>query len=141
MKAKSRIAATIAVLLLVAFAMTSNAQTRVSFRLELGSPPMNRYYVSLSEDYDVPYHDIRVLHEAGVIDEDIPVILYIYTHSHYSLRQICSLRLRGATWENLSNWCGVPLYREHYRPPYGKAHGYYRNGPGRNRHESPRAHR
>ncbi len=114
------------------------AQPRVNFWLQIGTPPANRFYVSLSEYYDVPYRDIYVMHEAGVVDDDIPVILYIYTNSHYSLRQIYSLRLRGATWDNLSNWCGVPLYREHFGPPYGRAYGYYRNGPGRYRFE-PRA--
>ena len=63
------------------------------------------------------------MHEAGVVDEDIPGLLYIYTHSNYSLRQIYCLKLRGATWDNLSNWCGVPLYRDRSGPPYGNAYG------------------
>ncbi len=120
-----------AVLMLAAIPVVADAQPRISFRLEFGTPPVDRYYASLAESYGVPYQDICVMHDAGVADEDIPVILYIYTHSQYSLRQIYSLRLRGATWDNLSNWCGVPLYGYRSGPPYGNAHGYYRNGPGR----------
>ncbi len=123
--------AAIAVLMMAVFPMKTNAQARFSFGLEFGTPPVNRFYVSLGEYYDVPYRDIFVMHEAGVIDEDMPVILYIYTHSQYSLRQIYSLRLRGATWENLSNWCGVPLYRDRGGPPFGNAYGYYDHGPGK----------
>ncbi len=129
---KTRIAGMVtAVLMLATVPMIADAQPRISVQLEFGAPPVNRYYVSLAESYGVPYHDIFVMHDAGVVDEDIPVILYIYTHSQYSLRQIYSLRLRGATWDNLSNWCGVPLYGYRNGPPYGNAYGYYRNGPGK----------
>src|SRR5512143_1629622 len=127
----NRIRTLMATLILAAVPVTVHAQPVISFRLEIGARPVNRYYVSLAQYYNVPYRDICVMREAGVVDEDIPVILYIYTHSQYSLRQIYSLRLRGATWENLSNWCGVPLYGYRSGPPYGNAYGYYRNGPGR----------
>ncbi len=131
MRTNSRVATAIASLILAAMPMTTNAQPRISFQLEFGAPPVSRYYVSLGESYNVPYQDICLMHEAGVVDEDIPVILYIYTHSQYSLRQIYSLRLRGATWEQLSSWCGVPLYRDRSGPPYGNAYGYYSHGPGK----------
>ena len=138
MKTNITVRTVIASLILAAIPMTTDAQPRISIGLEFGAPPVNGYFVSLGESYNVPYYDIRLMHEAGVVDEDIPVILYIYTHSQYSLRQIYSLRLRGATWEQLSNWCGVPLYRDNdkvyrYRggPPYGNAYGYYSHGPGK----------
>jgi len=121
----------IASIILAAIPLTTDAQPRISFRLEFGAPPVSRYYVSLSESYGVPYEDICLMRDAGVVDEDMPLILYIYTHSQYSLRQIYSLRLRGATWDNLSNWCGVPLSRDRSGPPYGNAYGYYSHGPGK----------
>ena len=138
MKTKSSLAVAIAALALAAFPMTTSAQARVNFGIEFDTRPVNRYYVSLGESYDVPYGDICQMHDAGVADGDMPTILYIYTHSQYSLRQIYSLRLRGATWENLSNWCGVPVYRDRGGPPYGNAYGYYRNGPGAHRIEHGR---
>ncbi len=138
MKTISRVILVVASLMLAALPMRTDAQPRIGFRLEIGAPPVDQYYVSLGEYYGVPYRDIWVMHDAGVVDEDMPLILYIYTHSQYSLRQIYSLRLNGATWENLSNWCGVPLHRDgvgvyghRSGPPYGKAYGYYRHGPGR----------
>lgn len=125
-------------ILIIAATASMSAQTRFGFRIDVGNPPPDNYYVSLGATYDVPYRDICVMHDAGIVDEDMPPILYIYTHSPYSLRQIYSLRLNGATWDQLSSWCGVPLYRDdgrayYYRsgPPYGNAYGYYRNGPGR----------
>ncbi len=132
---RTTIAALAGLLTLAVLPMTADAQLRVGFRLEFGARPVNGYYSSLAEEYSVPYQDVCVMHDAGVIDEDIPVILYIYTHSHYSLRQIYSLRLRGATWDNLSNWCGVPLNGYRSGPPYGNAYGYYRNGPGKHQVE------
>ncbi len=138
MKTNKRVGAVLAILILAAIPITANAQSRITFGLEFGTPPPNGYYESLAGYYSVPYRDICVMHDAGVADEDIPPILYIYTHSQYSLRQIYSLRLRGATWDNLSNWCGVPLYKyddDYYSyrsgPPYGNAYGYYRHGPGK----------
>ncbi len=127
-----------AVLMLAAVPMVADAQPRISIQLEFGAPPVDRYYGSLAESYGVPYRDICVMHDAGVADEDIPVILYIHTHSQYSLRQIYSLRLRGATWDNLSNWCGVSLYGYRSGPPYGNASGYYRQSPGKQWNEHGR---
>ena len=131
MKTTIGIRIAIASLILAAIPMTTDAQSPISFRLEFGTPPVSRYYVSLGESYSVSYQDVCLMHEAGVVDEDMPLILYIYTHSQYSLRQIYSLRLRGASWEQLSNWCGVPLYRDRNGPPYGNAYGYYSHGPGK----------
>ena len=138
MKTNMIITTVIALFILAAIPIKTDAQPRISFGLEFGRPYVNRYYVSLGEYYEVPYRDVCLMHEAGVVDDDIPMILYIYTNSHYSLRHIYSLRLRGASWEQLSSWCGVPLYRDHYNvygyrngPPYGNAYGYYRHGPGK----------
>ncbi len=131
MRPKSMAGIAAAALTLAVLPVTTNAQPRISIRLDFGAPSVNRYYASLAESYNVPYGDICQMHEAGVLDEDMPTILYIYTHSQYSLRQIYSLRVRGATWENLSNWCGVPLYQDRSGPPHGNAYGYYRHGPGR----------
>ncbi len=127
-------------LLLILAPAMSSAQTRFGFRLEIGGPTrtINHDYYELGLQYGVPYDDIYAMHYEGVPDCDIPVILYIHANSPYSLRQIYSLRLRGATWENLSAWCGVPINTRYigeysYRngPPYGNAYGYYEHGPGR----------
>jgi hypothetical protein len=131
MKTNIGVRIAIAAMILAAIPMITDAQPRISFQLQLGAPPVRGYYVSLGESYDVPYQDICLMHEAGVVDEDIPLILYIYRHSQYSLRQIYSLRVRGASWEQLSSWCGVPLYRDRSGPPYGNAYGYYSHGPGK----------
>lgn len=135
MRMNSTVSGLMAGLILAAVPITTDAQPRIRFQLECDAPPVDGYYASLAESYDVPYDDICLMHEDGVADDDMPLLLYIYTHSHYSLRHIYSLRLRGATWENLSNWCGVPLYTDRDGPPYGNAYGYYRHGPGKYRHE------
>jgi hypothetical protein len=127
---RARMAA--ALLILAAIPVVATAQARFGFGLEFGTPPAGRYYGPPVEVYGVPAPYVYEMREAGVYDEDMPVIYYIYTHSNYSLRQIYSLRLRGATWDNLSNWCGVPLYGYRSGPPYGNAYGHYRQGYQRN---------
>jgi hypothetical protein len=132
--------------LIMAAQRDAKAQPRFGMRFEMhdggNAPPYNSFYLSLGDYYRVPYGEVCELHGAGVRDDDIPTILYIHSHSPYSLRQIYSLRLRGASWDELSMWCGVPLERdrvfrgEAYRggPPHGNAYGYYARG--RERHSS-----
>ncbi len=122
------------------FAATSFAQTHVDFRIGVGgsSPDGARFDLRV-HDYDgVPYEEYCDLRDRGICDEDIPVIVYIRNHSRYSIARIASLRARGATWDQLSAWCGVPLlipegrYHEYRQgPPYGNAYGYWRHGRGR----------
>ncbi len=121
------------------------AQTRIGFRLEFGDrpQPVNDFYVTVGNYYHVPYGQVCALHDMGISDDDVPVVLFIYANSHYSLQHVARLRSRGATWVQLSSWCGVPLeaygdYARPYRsgPPYGNAYGYYRHGPGRWREEN-----
>jgi hypothetical protein len=120
----------------ILFAVNAMAQPQVRLGLSFGDAPRaNRFYVELTNRYDVPYEQVCFVRDAGLPDEDIPDVLYIYTHSDYSLRHIINLRLRGATWNELYTWCGIPqdiYYRPAvpvYRtgPPYGNAWGYYRN--------------
>lgn len=140
MKTKLMFTALMVILLALAIPSKMDAQADFSFQLVLGGrhTPANSFYVSLGNTYNVPYRDICVMHDAGVRDDDMPTILYIYRHSNYSLRQIYSLRMNGATWDQLSNWCGVLLYRgdghaytHRGAPPHGNAYGHYRHGHDR----------
>jgi hypothetical protein len=107
-------------LLLFVFATTfSNAQPRVDFRLQIGQ---EKHPVRYFDDRYIPNDAMREMRYAGIADDDMPIIFYIKSHSQYSLRQIYSLRARGATWSQLSNWCGVSLNG----PPYGNAYGHYK---------------
>jgi hypothetical protein len=103
------------------------SQTRVHANISFGD---NRFYLELSDQYRVPFDDVRYIREAGLPDDDISDILYIYTHSHYALNHIVNLRMRGATWLQLYTWCGIPqdvYYSYRHGPPYGNAYGYYKN--------------
>lgn len=132
----------ITLLTLVFGSASSNAQVRVDVRLQFGEPvrTFDPYFTDLAAFYNMPYDAINEMHFAGIADQDMPVILYIRAHSQYSLRHIYSLRARGATWAQLSNWCGVPLYFDdhrlyyrHDRLPYGNAYGHYKNKNGKNK--------
>ena len=94
----------------------------------------NSFYIDLTNQYGVPFDEVCYIRDAGIPDEDISDILFIYTHSHYTLSHIIDLRMRRATWLQLYTWCGIPqnvYYRsneEAYRHvrPYGNAYGYYK---------------
>ena len=122
----------------------SNAQVRIDLSLQFGTPDrtFNRYYTDLAANYNMPYDAIYEMHFAGIPDQDMPIILYIKVNSQYSLRQIYSLRARGATWAQLSNWCGVPLYFDnhgsfyrHDGTPYGNAYGHNKNKNNKNKND------
>ncbi len=156
MKTNLMMSALMILLLALVLPAKMDAQTSVGIHVGVGGgrQPVSSFYVSIGNYYNVPWGDVREMREAGVRDDDMPTILFIYRHSNYSLRQIYSLRLRGASWDNLSNWCGVPLYRDGDRwygqgnhwyrdgdrwypnrqgPPYGNAYGHYKNGKGNGR--------
>ncbi|HUL44838.1 MAG TPA: hypothetical protein VLY03_10830 [Bacteroidota bacterium] len=103
-------------LLALAVPAKTNAQVHVNVGFVLGGPQVHTadpYWASLENRYHVSYRDLCEMRDAGIRDADMPRILFIYTHSHYSLRQIYSLRRNGATWVQLSTWCGVPLNHEY----------------------------
>jgi hypothetical protein len=125
------------------------AQSRVHAGIFFGNGRLNGFYLGLTNEYSVPDARVRYLYDQGIPDEDMPDILFIYTHSHYSLDHIVNLRLRGASWNQLYTWCGIRQdvyyyqprdvrYRPHYYayrgyderyrsgPPYGNAYGYYK---------------
>jgi hypothetical protein len=110
MKRKMAITAGTILLLIAALPLRSAAQPRVDFRMEFGDgTPVNRLYVDLGNYYHISYEELIAMHEAGICDDDIPVILYLHSRSPYSLRQLYGFRARGASWEQLSAWCRVPL--------------------------------
>lgn len=124
-----------AMLILSLSVAESKAQTRIGIELRFGDRDRNvgRSYSDLCDIYRLPRGVIGEMIRAGIAAEDIPVILYIKANSHYSLRHIYSLRARGATWDQLSIWCGVRLYASDYRsriandtPPHGNAYGHYK---------------
>ncbi len=95
----------------------------------------NSFYLELTDHYGVPYDQVCYVRDAGIPEDEISDVLYLYTHSHYPLRTIVNLRMRGASWPQLYTRCGIPqdvYYRsneEIYRhgPPHGYAYGYYKN--------------
>lgn len=139
----------LALALLALVPLLAAAQTRLHARLDILDGRVNGFTFALSDEYRVPERDICAVRNEGLCDDDMREVLYIYTHSHYPLRHIARLRMRGATWTELYRWCGVerPVVTRWDGPPYGKAYGFYKKhgnkharfdregdrGPGRHR--------
>jgi hypothetical protein len=129
--------------------MGAFSQSRVRAGISFGDGRLSGFYLGLTTEYSVPDARVRYLYEQRIPDEDMSDLLFIYTHSHYTLDHIVALRQRGASWDQLYTWCGIRddvyyqprdvryrphhfAYRGHdarYRsgPPYGNAYGYYKN--------------
>jgi len=109
------------------------AQVQVQFGLGFDDRGLNGVSVRLSEAYRIPEREAYEL--CGLPEEDIPIVLILHARSPHSVRQIVALRRNGATWAQLSAWCGVPLSAcdlgRPVVPPYGHAYGYYQHGRGR----------
>ena len=134
MKTKHAMLLLILLLLVPAF---SYSQAQVFIGAGFGPRPVVNFYVDLSRQYRVPYGDVYELRRMGLADDDIQMVLMLHSRTPYSLRQIASFRVRGASWDQISTWCGVPMERfpvrhfEGYGEGHRDGHGYSDNGFGR----------
>jgi len=105
----------------------ADAQTAVSLNVQVGD-----FHLAVSNYYRVPAHDVVVLHDRRVRDEELPVVYFIAQHAHVAPATVVDLRLRGLSWWSISTrfHLGPEVY---YVPvtttpglPYERAYGYYK---------------
>jgi len=130
-------------LILVLFAMT--VATKETMCESLAGSAVNRaadaasdsFMNSISEYFAVPKTEVANVRQRNIAEEDIPVVFFISRKANVAPKIVSDYRLKGQTWQQISNRYGfgaesyhVPL-REGAAagPPYGKAYGYYKNKP------------
>lgn len=126
-----RILAMLAGLTLAGSQGKSQGQMGISVR----NGQLQSFYFALGDYYRVPEREVWVIHDEGIREDEVPVVLFIARHSRYQPEEIIRLRHDGYSWTDISARCGVQP--EQYLvvdrpagPPYGNAWGYYKHGPG-----------
>ena len=129
---------TTAVLMATAAALVLSAgrlSAQVQVGLSVSDGQVRNFSLAIGDYYQVPEREVVVVRERGIPEEEVPVVYFIARHSHYQPDAIIRMRLRGESWAQVSDDCGVP--RDAYvvegvsGPPYGNAYGYYKHHPRR----------
>lgn len=124
------------VLLLIPAAL--NAE--IDFGISATDEGIESFYLSISDHYKVPQHEVKAVHARHIPDEELPVVFFFATHAHVSPSTIIDLRLRHKTWNEISVHYGltpeiyyVPVENKKFDPysgqHHGKAYGHYKNQP------------
>ena len=104
------------------------AQTAFSVSAHIGD-----FHVAVANYYQVPEREVIVIRERRIPDDEIPVALFIARHAGVPWTRVVDMRLRGASWWDISVRLGVQpdVYYIPVAvapgPPYGRALGHYKN--------------
>jgi hypothetical protein len=106
---------------------TAAAQTPFSVSAHIGD-----FHVAVANYYQVPAREVIVIRERRIPDDEIPVALFIARHAGVPWGRVVDMRLRGASWWDISVRLGVrpEVYYVPVTvvsgPPYGRALGHYK---------------
>jgi hypothetical protein len=91
------------------------------------------FHLAIGEHYRVPEKEIIVVKKSKLSDEELPVLYFLARASGVAPEKIIKLRVQGKSWMEISLHFGhsaevfyVPITKA-AGPPYGKAHGHYKN--------------
>lgn len=105
----------------------AQAQTPFSVSAHIGD-----FHVAVANYYHVPEREVIVIRERRIPDDEIPVALFIARHAGVPWGRVVDMRLRGASWWDISVRLGVSpeVYYVPVAvvsgPPYGRALGHYK---------------
>ncbi len=121
---------------IIFFTPQYNVGAQDTVGLTVNNQGVNFFATSAASYYGYPTREVVVLPQYGIIEEEIPVALFIAKKARVKPLTIVNLRKSGLSWMTISNRYHIspadfyfPYTSEISSPPYGKAYGYYRNRP------------
>lgn len=90
------------------------------------------FQFAVSNYFHVPAHDVAVIRDRRVRDDELPVVLFIAQQASLAPSTVVDLRLRGYSWWDISvrYHLGADVYYVPVAgtpgPPYGSAYGYFK---------------
>lgn len=99
---------------------------------------ISSFYLAIGDHYRVPEKEIIVVKKRTIPDDEVAVVFYLSSRTGVAPSVIVDLRLGGMTWMEITSRYNLTAEIYHVSiekasgPPYGKAHGYFKN---RNRKE------
>jgi hypothetical protein len=124
--------------LVLLIGMAESTRADIDAALSITDGRISSFYLAIGDHYRVPEREIIVVKKREIPDDELAVVFFVSQRAGVSPGIIVDLRLGGKTWMEITSH--FSLTAEIYYvaiekvsgPPYGKAHGYFRN---RNRNE------
>jgi hypothetical protein len=110
----------------------TDAQTAVTSVTSLSVVRVSDFQQAVSDYFHVSAHDVAVIRDRRIRDEDLPVVLFVAQEASLAPATVVDLRLRGYSWWDISvrYQLGADVYYVPVAgtpgPPYATAYGYYR---------------
>jgi len=98
-----------------------------------GGAGAGEFHVAICEHYHVPQSTIVLIQKRNIPDDDLPVVFFIAHRARVTPDAVVALRVGGMSWMDvaLRFHLTAEVFHVHFArdpgPPYGVAHGYYRN--------------
>ncbi|MFN3567742.1 MAG: hypothetical protein ACK4UR_02400 [Caldimicrobium sp.] len=121
------------IILILFFPLVALAKD-IDFGLSISDGKIQSFYFSLSNFYRIPEERIIIIKKRYpiIIEEELPIVLFIVREAGIAPDVIIDLRKRGYSWYDIL--IRFKLYPEVvfkryiiYGPPYGKAWGYHKH--------------
>jgi hypothetical protein len=136
--------ASVALMLVMAGAFPAAAGTSFDFLFSTSSARDDtQYFLGLAvSNYEYPRRVIEpIVPRLAVVEDDLPVVLFLARHSGRSIDFIVGLRSKGLSWSVIFHKAGVPYHvlftgiDRDPGPPYGKAWGYWKKHGKQRKHK------
>jgi hypothetical protein len=95
------------------------------------APRVSDFQQAVSDYFRVSAHDVAVIRDRQIRDEDLPVVLFVAHRADLAPATVVDLRVRGYSWWDISvrYHLGPEVYYVPVAgipgPPYANAYGYY----------------
>lgn len=121
--------------LLLAFLLisASPAKADLNAALSITDGRVSSFYLAIGDHYQVPEKQIILVKKKEIPDDELAVVFYLARRANVSPSVIIDLRLGGRTWMEITSHFHLTAEIFHVEirkvsgPPYGKAHGYFKN--------------
>jgi len=120
-------------MLLMFIVSTGSLQAGVDAALSIEDGRISSFYLSIGDHYSVPEKEIIVVKKRHIPDDEVAVVFYLSHRAAVSPTTIIDLRLGGMTWMEITMHFHLTAeifyvsIEKVSGPPYGKAHGYFKN--------------
>lgn len=134
----SRFKYLVAMLLLFVLISAGSSKADINAALSITDGRVSSFYLAIGDHYRVPEKEIIFVKKKEIPDDDLAVVFYLSHRASVAPSVIIDLRLGGRTWMEITSHFSLTAEIFHVAiekasgPPYGKAHGYFKN---RNRKE------
>jgi hypothetical protein len=125
-------------LLLFVLISAGSPRADINAALSITDGRVSSFYLAIGDHYRVPEKEIIFVKKKAIPDDDLAVVFYLSRRAAVAPSVIIDLRLGGRTWMEITSHFNLTAeifyvaIEKASGPPYGKAHGYFKN---RNRKE------